>query len=172
MVKETRKNDQERKVQSTCFAHFWPLPLQGHWVPLGIVCLQSLWGITKLQSMAQWLFRGHFHVSFMLFSHRQAHNRVSKIHQKMCLLGEQRTRAPSILTLSWRSQMSSQDERLLLQAVLCWDSWPPEERILIQDQIQGLTAWSFLCSKVFFWALWSLARCLTPLCFNIWAVWS
>ena len=28
------------------------------------------------------------------------------------------------------------------------DSWPPEERILIRGQRQGLTTWSFLCSKV------------------------
>ena len=47
-------------------------------------------------------------------SFRQAHRRVSKVQQKMCLLGEQRTRAPSILTLSWRSRMSPQDERLLM----------------------------------------------------------
>ena len=35
-------------------------------------------------------------------SFTQARCRVSKIQQKACLLGEQRTRAPSILTLSWR----------------------------------------------------------------------
>ena len=28
--------DLERKVQSTHFAHFWPLPSQGSWVLLGI----------------------------------------------------------------------------------------------------------------------------------------
>ena len=32
----------------------------------------------------------------------QAHRRVSKAQQKTCSLREQRTRAPSILTLSWR----------------------------------------------------------------------
>ena len=26
MVKETEKFDQERRVQSTCFAHFWSVP--------------------------------------------------------------------------------------------------------------------------------------------------
>ena len=30
------KADQERKVWSTCFTHFWLLPLQGCWVSLGI----------------------------------------------------------------------------------------------------------------------------------------
>ena len=34
-------------------------------------------------------------------SFTQAHRKVSKVQQKTCLL-EQRTRAPSILTLSWR----------------------------------------------------------------------
>ena len=35
-------------------------------------------------------------------SFTQAHHRVSKVQQKTCSLGEQRTRAPSILILSWR----------------------------------------------------------------------
>ena len=39
------------------------------------------------------------HRAFHSFT--QAHRRVSKVQQKMCSL-EQRTRAPSILTLSWR----------------------------------------------------------------------
>ena len=43
-------------------------------------------------------------------SFTQANCRVSKVQQETCLLGEQRTRAPSILTLS----LSPQDERLLL----------------------------------------------------------
>ena len=35
-------------------------------------------------------------------SFTQAHGRVSKAQQKTCSLREQRTKAPSILTLSWR----------------------------------------------------------------------
>ena len=35
-------------------------------------------------------------------SFTQAHRRVSKVQQKTCSLGEQRTSAPSILILSWR----------------------------------------------------------------------
>ena len=35
-------------------------------------------------------------------SFTQGHHRVSKVQQKTCSLGEQRTRAPDILTLSWR----------------------------------------------------------------------
>ena len=37
-------------------------------------------------------------MSFWCYFHRQAHRRVSKVQQKMCVIGEQRTRAPSILT--------------------------------------------------------------------------
>ena len=36
------------------------------------------------------------------FIHSHKHTVVSKVHQKTCSLGEQRTRAPNILTLSWR----------------------------------------------------------------------
>ena len=145
MVKETRKCDQEKKAQSTHFAHFWLLPLQGQWVPLGMVCLQSLRSIGKLQNMAQWLLHGQFHVSFMLFSHKQAHHGVIKVQQKMCLLGEQRTRAPSVLMLSWRSQMSPLRWKVAATScVLCRDSWPLEERNLIWGQRWGLTTWSFV----------------------------
>ena len=36
----------------------------------------------------------------------QVLHRVSKVQQRMCLLGERRTRVQSILTLSWRSRMT------------------------------------------------------------------
>ena len=49
-------------------------------------------------------------------SHTQAHCTVSKVKQKTCLLGEQRTRALNVFTLSW-NQTRPQDERLLLGAV-------------------------------------------------------
>ena len=80
-------------------------------------CLWSLSGTTKPQNSAQWSLPGQLHISFLLLSHTRAHHRVSKVLQKMCLLGEQRTRTLSILTLSWRSQMSPQYEWLLLQDV-------------------------------------------------------
>ena len=43
------------------------------------------------------------YTSFIFFhSFTQAYCRVSQVQQKTCSLGEQRTRFPSILTLSWR----------------------------------------------------------------------
>ena len=41
-------------------------------------------------------------MSLWCYFHRRAHGRVSKVQQKMCSLREQITKAPSILTLSWR----------------------------------------------------------------------
>ena len=78
----------ERKVWSTgtlCASWHWQIcinPLQGS--PWG--CLQSLQGNPKLESRAQHSLHGQFYVSFILLSHRQAHNIVSKVQRKMCLL--------------------------------------------------------------------------------------
>ena len=104
MVKETERFDRERRVRSTCFAHFWSVP-KGH-----IGCLLALAGRYKLptgfchkpyeitvelQSRASHLL----HAGRFIHSHKHT-RRVSKVQQKTCSLGEQRTRAPSILTLS------------------------------------------------------------------------
>ena len=127
MVKETCKRWQRKECSVHTLCPFLAIPLAGmlgaswHWQvsinsqqssPWG--CLHSLQGTTKPQSRAQRLLRDQFHSSFLLLSHTQAH---CKVQQKTCLLGEQRTRAPSTLSLSWKSQMSPQDERLLLKAV-------------------------------------------------------
>ena len=63
------------------------------WQLSAISCMRSLWTTEQGSSLAP---RRAFHSS------TQAHQRVSKVQQKTCSLGEQRTRAPSILTLSWR----------------------------------------------------------------------
>ena len=63
------------------------------WQLSAISCMRSLWTTEQGSSLA--LHRA-------CHSFTQANCRVSKIQQKMCLLGEQRTRAPSIFTLSWR----------------------------------------------------------------------
>ena len=101
MVKETKKFDRERRVQSICFAHFWLVPegeagcllaLAGRYKPQRGFCHELYEVTTEPQSGALHLLHtGRF---------TQAHSRVSKVEQKMCSLGEQRTRAPSILTLS------------------------------------------------------------------------
>ena len=90
-----------------------------------------------------------------LASHRachsftQAHCRVSKVQQKKCLVGEQRTRTPSVLTLSWINLDEPQDERLLLNHKRCQDSWPPEEKNSIRGQWWGLITQSFCVIKYY-----------------------
>ena len=103
-------DDRERKVQSTCFARFWLLPSKGYWVSLGIGRSVKTPIRLPLLALPSVIMR-HWETEeqgSMLPSHRachsftQAHHRFSKAQQKMCSLREQRTRAPSILTLSWR----------------------------------------------------------------------
>ena len=96
MVKETEKFDRERRVRSTHFAHFWSVP-EGD-----IECLLALAGLYNAPT-------GFCHKPYEItvepqsracHSFTQAHGRVSKTQQKTCSLREQRTKAPSILTLS------------------------------------------------------------------------
>ena len=107
MVKQNEKFDQEKRVLSTCFAHFWSvhegdigclLALAGWYIPPTGFC-HKLYEITvELQSRASHLLR----VWHICHSFTQAHRRVSKAQWKTCSLRQQRNRAPNILTLSWR----------------------------------------------------------------------
>ena len=106
MVKETKKFAWERSAWSIHFAHFWSVPKgdiecllasAGRYKSLTGFChklYEVTWGTTDLGSSLASCRACH--------SFTQAHCRVSKVQQKMCSLGEQRTRAPSILTLFWR----------------------------------------------------------------------
>ena len=106
MVKDTEKFDWERRVQSTRFAHFWSVPegdigcllaLAGRYKPPTGFCHKPYEITVEPQSRAPHLLRaGHvFH------SHK--HTVVLVKHsRKRVSLREQRTGAPSILTLSWR----------------------------------------------------------------------
>ena len=105
MVKETEKFDRERRVWSTRFAHFWSVPegdngclltLAGRYKPLTGFCHKPYEVTVEPQSRAPHLL----HAGRFIHSHK--HTRVRKVQRKTCSLGEQRTRAPSILTLSWR----------------------------------------------------------------------
>ena len=104
MVKETEKFDREKKVQSISFAHFWLVPkgdvgclleLAGRYKPPTGFCHKPYEVTVQLQSRAPHLLHTERFIHFT-----QAHRRVSKVQQKMCFLGEQRTRAPRILTIS------------------------------------------------------------------------
>ena len=59
-------------------------------------CLQSLQSTSKQQIRAPHLLRS----GCVIHSHK--HTVVSKVQQKTCFLGEERTSAPSVLTFSWR----------------------------------------------------------------------
>ena len=75
MIKETEKFDRERRVQSTCFAHFWSVPegdigcllaLAGRYKPLTGFC-RKLYEITvELQSRAPHLLRAEH----AIYSHK------------------------------------------------------------------------------------------------------
>ena len=75
-------------------------------------------------------------------------SKVSKVQQKTCLLGKQRTRAPSILTLSWRIPDDPPRWKVIAKPRRCWYSWPPEEKNSIWSQRWGLMAQSF-CIIIF-----------------------
>ena len=105
MVKETKKLDQERRVWSIHFAHFWSVPkgdvgcllaLAGRYKPPRGFC-HKLYEVTaEQQSRALHLL----HTG--RFIHSCKHTVELVKCSRKCSLGEQRTRAPSILTLSWR----------------------------------------------------------------------
>src|SRR5574337_915783 len=103
MVKETKKFDRERRIRSICFAHFWSVPegdigcllaLAGRYKPPTGFCHKPYEITVEPQSRAPYLL----HAGHVIHSHK--HTVVSKAQQKTCSLREQRTKAPSILTLS------------------------------------------------------------------------
>ena len=104
MVKETEKFDQERRVRSTRFAHFWSVPkgdigcllaLAGRYKPPTGFCRQPYEITVEPQSKAPHLLRaGH-----VIYSHEHAVELVKNTAEKV-FTKKQRTRAPSILTLS------------------------------------------------------------------------
>ena len=93
-------------VWSTRFAHFWSvhkgdagclLALAGRYKPPTSFCHKPYEVIMELESRAPQLL----HTCHVIHSYKHTIELV-KYSRKMCSLGEQRTRAPSILPLSWR----------------------------------------------------------------------
>ena len=75
MVKETEKFDRERRVRSTCFAHFWSVPqgdigcllaLAGQYKPLTGFCHKPYEVTMELQSRAPHLL----HAGCVIHSHK------------------------------------------------------------------------------------------------------
>ena len=106
MVKEIKKFDWERRVRSTRFVHFWSVPegdigcllaLAGRYKPPTSFCHKPYEITLEPQSRAPHLLRaGH-----VIYSHEHAVELVKNTAEKV-FTKKQRTRAPSILTLSSR----------------------------------------------------------------------
>ena len=89
MVKETEKFDRERRVRSTCFAHFWSVPegdigyllaLEGQYNPLTGFC-HKLYEITvEPQSRAPYLL----HVGHAIHSHKHTVELVKHSRKRVC----------------------------------------------------------------------------------------
>ena len=89
MVKEIKKFDRERRVRSTCFAHFWSVPkgdigcllaLAGQYKPPTGFCHKQCEVIVEPQSRAPHLFcsghviHSHKHtVEFIKYSRKSVH---------------------------------------------------------------------------------------------------
>ena len=156
MVKETGKFHWERRVQSTGFIYLWPLPWRRYTVPLDISrSVSSPDRVSAISHMrTPWNRRSGHSSCFALawaslsINHTQAYCRVSKVKQKMCLLGEQRTKALSVFTLSWK--ILDEPPRWKVAATSHkwrWDSWLLEKNSIL-GQGRGMIAQSFLCNKV------------------------
>ena len=76
-------------------------------------------------------------------SYTLAHWRVSQVQQKTCLLGEQRTRAPRILTLSWRILDKPPRWKFVAEPQKTLIFLPPEEKNSIWGQWRSLIAQTF-----------------------------
>ena len=148
MVKETEKFDRERRVQSTCLANYWSVPkgdtrcllaLAGWYKPLTGFCHKPDEITVEPQSRAPHLLHSHR----ACHSFTQAHRRFSKAQQTMCSLREQRTRAPSLLTLSWRIPDDPSRWKVVAEWKASQDSWP-QEKNSIWGQRWGLIAQSFV----------------------------
>ena len=152
MVKETKKFDQERRVQSTRFAHFWSVPkgdigcllaLAGRYKLLTGFCHKPYEITVELQSRASHLLRaGRF-----IHSHKHTVELVK--YSRKHSLGEQRTRAPSILTLSWRIPDEPPRRKVVVDPRKDSYSWPLEEKNSIWGQRRGLVAQSFCVIKFY-----------------------
>ena len=147
MVKETEKFDRERRHTLPISGRFPKETLGASWPwqvgrnprqVSAISCMRSPWN--RRAGLLTCLTQG------MSFIHTST--LYSKAQQKMCLLREQRTRVPSILTLSW----SIPDEPPRWEVVVelrRWDSWSPEEKNSIQGQRRSLITQSFCVTKFY-----------------------
>ena len=118
MVKETEKFDRERRIQSTCFAHFWAVPerdvgcllaLAGQYEPPTGFCHKPCEVTTEPQSRVPYLLRaGHFIHSCKHTADLVKYSR-KRVHQE-----NKEFELQTSLPCPEELQMSPQGERLLL----------------------------------------------------------
>ena len=153
MVKETEKLDRERRVRSTCFAHFWSVPegdigcllaLAGRYKPPKGFC-HKLYEVTvEPQSRAPHLLCAG------CFIHSHKHTIELLMYSSKCVCQENiELKLQASLPCPEESQMSPQDERLLLKHERHQDSWPLEENNSIQGQTRGLITQSFCVMRFY-----------------------
>ena len=89
MVKETKKFDRERRVQSTCFAHFWSVPegdigcllaLAGQYKPPTGFCHKPYEITVEPQSRAPYLL----HAGHVIHSHKHTVELVKHSRKRVC----------------------------------------------------------------------------------------
>ena len=89
MVKETEKFDQERRVRSTRFTHFWPVPkgdigcllaLAGQYKPPTGFCHKPYTITVEPQSRAPYLL----HTGHVIHSHKHTVELVKHSRKRVC----------------------------------------------------------------------------------------
>ena len=118
MVKETEKSDRERRVQSTCFSHFWLVPkgdtgcllaLAGRYKPLTGFCHKPYEVTVEPQSRAPHLLRE----GRIIHSHKHTVELVKYSIKHVCWENKE-LEVQASLACPEESWTSPQDERLLL----------------------------------------------------------
>ena len=153
MVKETKKTDQERRVRSTRFAHFWSVPkgdigcllaLACRYKPPTGFCYKPYEITMEPQSRASHLLP----TARVIHSHKHRVDLVN--YRRKCVCQENiELKLQASLPCPEESQMSPQDERLLLKHERHQDSWPPEEKNSIRGQRRGLIPQRFCVIKFY-----------------------
>ena len=147
MVKETKKFDQERRVWSTHFAHFWSVPegdvecllaLAGRYKPPTSFCHKPYEVTEEMQSRAPQLI----HAGYLLHSHEHTVELV-KYSKRHVHYQYKELQLQASSPCPEESQTSPQDERLLLNHEINLDSWPSETKNTIRSQRRGLIVQSF-----------------------------
>ena len=153
MVKETEKFDQERRVQSTCFAHFWSvskgnigclLALAGRYKPPKGFC-HKLYEVTvEPQSRVPHLLCAG------CFIHSHKHTIELLMYSSKCVCQENKElELQASLPCPEESQMRPQDERVLLNYAKTLGFFASEGEKFNLGPETRLGCSELLCNKVY-----------------------